>query len=260
MTGATGRPATLVQLSDPHMGAAEMGGDPVATLEAAVRAVAALPLRPDAVLISGDLTDNGADSEYEAVREIVGRLGLPIHVLPGNHDERGAMRRAFDVGGAGSEAIGYAVDVGELRLVALDGTRPGAEAGELDEARLRDLDARLSEAPERPTLLATHHPPIAIGARTWDELGLPPADREALAAVLERHPQVRLVAAGHVHRAVVGALAGRPVLVAPSTHVATRFDLAYAEIELEPAAPRGFAVPALVDGEIRSHLLPVGPG
>lgn len=249
----------LVQLSDQHMGAAEMGGDPVRTLEAAVRSVAALPQRPDAVLLSGDLGDNGAESEYEAVREVVGGLELPVHVLPGNHDERAAMRRAFDLDGSGSEPIGYAVDVGELRLVALDSTRPGAEAGELDEARLQRLDAQLAAAPDRPTVLATHHPPIAIKAAAWDEIGLAADHREALAAVLERHRQVRLVVAGHVHRAVFGALAGRPVLVSPSTHVATRFDLADTEIELDPAAPRGFAVHALVDGEIRSHILPVDP-
>jgi 3',5'-cyclic AMP phosphodiesterase CpdA len=222
--------------------------------------VEALPQRPDAVLLSGDVSDNGTDATYEAVRGIVGRLGVPIHVLPGNHDERAAMRRAFDLPGSGSEPICYAVDVGELRLVTLDGTRPGCEGGELDEARLQGLDAQLAAAPDRPTLLATHHPPIAIRASAWDEIGLPPADREALGAVLERHPQVRLVVAGHIHRAIVGALAGLPVLVAPSTHVATRFDLGDVPIEFEPAAPRGFAVHALLDGEIRSNLLPIDPG
>jgi 3',5'-cyclic AMP phosphodiesterase CpdA len=253
----------LVQLSDQHMGAVDMGGDPVRTLEEAVRAVELLPLRSDAVLLSGDLTDNGAHAEYEAVREIVGRLGVPIHVLPGNHDERAAMRRVFGLPGSGAEPISYAADIGDLRLVVLDGTRPGSEAGELDDARLQELDAQLAAAPDRATVLATHHPPVAIKARAWDEIGIPATDRDALAAVLERHPQVQLILAGHVHRTVVGALAGRPVLVAPSTHVATRFDLADTEIELEPAAPRAFAVHALIDGEIRSHVLPVdrgGPG
>ena len=80
------------------------------------------------------------------------------------------------------------------------------------------LDDELSQAPRVPTLLATHHPPFATGVPAWDELGLPIADRRALAAVVARHGQVRRVAAGHVHRMISSDLGGRPVLSVPSTY------------------------------------------
>ena len=57
------RPFLLVQLSDPHIGATWADGDPVAGLRAAVESVRRLPDAPDAVLMSGDLSDNAADSE-----------------------------------------------------------------------------------------------------------------------------------------------------------------------------------------------------
>jgi 3',5'-cyclic-AMP phosphodiesterase len=250
------RPFLLVQLSDPHIGATWGGGDPMAGLTAAVESVRRLPDAPDAVLMSGDLSDNAADGEYEFVRETLAQLGAPVHVLAGNHDDRETLRRHFDLSGAVGTPVQYAVDLGPLRLVVLDSTRPGEIRGELDADRLSWLDAELAREPDRLTLLALHHPPVSTGIAAWDELGLPAADRRALGAVLERHPQVRRIVAGHVHRTITAELAGRAVLAVPSTYVQTR--LSFNSDEIETAAePPGFAVHALLDGELASHVQPV---
>jgi hypothetical protein len=92
-----------------------------------------------------------------------------------------------------------------------------------------------------------HHPPLSTGVPVWDELGLPAADRSALAEVVERHRQVRRLVAGHVHRTITGELAGRAVLTVPSTYVQARLDFCSEEIELA-AEPAGFAVHAVRDG------------
>jgi Icc protein len=139
----------------------------------------------------------------------------------------------------------------------LDTTRPGEDPGALDAERLAWLDSELAKAPEQPTVLAMHHPPLPTGIPVWDELGLPAADRHALAAVLARHPQVRRVVAGHVHRLMTAELAGRPVLTVPSTYVQGRLDFQAQEIELS-ADPAGFAIHAVVDGDVISHIQPVG--
>jgi 3',5'-cyclic-AMP phosphodiesterase len=250
------KPFLLVQLSDPHIGATWGDGDPMAGLRAAVESVRRLPDDPDAVLMSGDLADNAADEEYEFVRESLARLGAPVYVLPGNHDDRDALRRHFDVPGPLGTPVQYAVDLGPLRLVVLDSTRPGEDRGELDVARLAWLDAELAVAPEQPTLLALHHPPVSTGIAAWDELCLPAADRRALAEVLQRHPQVRRVVSGHVHRTMAGELAGRAVLAVPSTYVQTRVAFESGEIEFAAETP-GFAVHAVLDGELASHFQPV---
>jgi 3',5'-cyclic-AMP phosphodiesterase len=246
------RPFLLVQLSDPHIGATWADGDPVAGLEEVVESVRRLPDAPDAVLMSGDLAEHAADGEYEIVRELLARLGAPAHVLPGNHDDRDALRRHFDVPGAIGTPVQYAVDLGPLRLVVLDSTRPGEVRGELDAERLSWLDAELAGAPDRVTLLALHHPPVSTGVAAWDELGLPAADRRALGDVLQRHPQVRRVVAGHLHRAMTAELAGRAVLAVPSTYVQARLN--FSSDEIDAAEPRGFAVHALLDGELASHV------
>ena len=250
------RPFLLVQLSDPHIGATWADGDPVAGLRAAVESVRRLPDAPDAVLMSGDLADNAADAEYELVHELLGQLGAPAYVLPGNHDDRDALRRHFDLPGAVGTPVQYVVELGPLRLVVLDSTRPGEDRGELDADRLSWLDAELTGAPDRVTLIALHHPPVSTGIAAWDELGLPATDRRALGAVLDRHPQVRRVVAGHMHRTMTAELAGRAVLVVPSTYIQTRLNFNPQEIETV-AEPPGFAVHALLDGELASHVQPV---
>jgi len=248
-------PYLLVQLSDLHGGGTWGGPDPIAALERAVASVLALPQLPDAVVVTGDLTDAGLDAEYEAVRSALEPLGS-VHVLPGNHDDRDALRRAFGLAGDPGAPVHYATDLGPLRLVALDTTRPGEDGGELDRERLDWLDAELSAAPGRPTLLAMHHPPFPTGIPALDVIGIPAADRAALADVVRRHPQVRRIVAGHVHRAISAEVGGCVAFSAPSTYVQLRLDFATTEIEVG-GDPAGFAVHALLDGELVSHVQPL---
>jgi 3',5'-cyclic AMP phosphodiesterase CpdA len=249
-------PFLIVQLSDPHIGAEWANGDPIAGLAAAVEAVRRLGTQPDAVLVSGDLADNASDAEYERVRDLLAPLRAPAYVLPGNHDERGALRRDFGVPGIGAEPVCYSVDLGPLRLVALDSTLPGEESGAFDGDRLAWLDAELSARLQQLTLLAMHHPPMLTGIPAWDRIGLAEDVRRMLGELIGRHPQVRRIVAGHVHRTITGDLAGRTVLTIPSTYVQGR--LAFGAHELRLAAePAGFAVHAVIDGELVSHAQPV---
>jgi len=250
------RPFLLVQLSDPHVGATWGVGDPVAGLRAAVESVRRLPDAPDAVLMSGDLADNALDDEYRIVLDLLGQLGAPFYVLPGNHDDRDALRRNFDLPGAMGTPVQYAADLGPLRLVVLDSTRPGEVPGDLDADRLSWLDAELAREPDRVTMLALHHPPVSTGIAAWDEMGLAGAARTALGDVLSRHPQVRRIVAGHIHRTMTAELAGRAVLTVPSTYVQTRLSFESEEVEFA-AEPPGFAVHALTDEGLASHVQPV---
>lgn len=250
------RPFLLVQLSDFHIGADWADDDPVAKLAAAIESVSALRPQPDAVLVSGDLADHAADAEYEQVRELLAALPGSLYVLPGNHDDRRALHRHFGVPGGDLEPVQYSADLGPLRLIVVDTTRPGEDPGALDADRLGWLDEELAMAPKSPTLLAMHHPPLLTGVPVWDELGLPDADRQALGHVVARHAQVRRIVAGHVHRTIIGELAGRAVLTVPSTYVQCRLDFRSQELELADE-PAGFAVHTVLDGEFVSHVQPV---
>ena len=247
------KPAVLVQLTDSHIGAIWPEGDPIAGLGAAIAAIGHLDVAPDAILVSGDLAEHGAEAEYQLVQESLQRLGVPIHVLPGNHDDRAELRRCFGLAGAPEAPIQHTVDVGALRLVMMDSTRPGEDRGDLDSPRIEWLDRELAAAPDRPTLLAMHHPPIVTGSPAWDAIGLPGPARSALADVLARHPQVLGVVAGHHHQMIVADLESRPVMVIPSTYGQARVGFGASKIVFSQAVS-AFAVHVLANGALASSV------
>jgi 3',5'-cyclic AMP phosphodiesterase CpdA len=244
----------VAQLTDVHAGATWGPTDPIAGLEAALRAIASLSSPVDAVVISGDVTDNGLDHEYAQVVEQLAGLDVPIYALPGNHDDRDRIRRHFRLPGAADGApVQYSVDLGALRLLIVDSTRPGHDQGQLDAQRLDWLDGELAAAPDVPTLVAMHHPPFSTGMPAFDRIGMPDADRRALGTVLERHRQVRKVVAGHIHTTSFGAIAGLPAMTVPGTYAKAllRLDADHLEFVAEPPT---FAVHVLSDGELTTHV------
>ena len=228
--------------------------------ERALRAVAALRPVPDAVVISGDLTDCGLTAEYECVANMMQRwLGhLPVHVVPGNHDRRENFRaqlRPWHRAGDESAFVQYVVENLPVRLVMLDSVTPGAGHGSLCNDRLAWLDAALAEAPATPTMLVMHHPPILCGLPILDRLNLRQAP--ALAELLLRHPQVERILCGHNHRAITGRLAQAIVMVCPS--VVHQSELAFehdqGRLVMEPPAFQLHR--RMPDGQLVSHTVMV---
>jgi 3',5'-cyclic AMP phosphodiesterase CpdA len=95
------------------------------------------------------------------MRELLAPLSAPTNLLPGNHDDRDALRRHFGLPGTGAEPVQYVAELGPSPLVVLDSTCPAMDRGELDEARLDWVEAQLAAA---PTLIAMHHPPLITGS------------------------------------------------------------------------------------------------
>lgn len=186
-------------------------------LARAVDHILHLDSRPDVVLATGDLVDAGTDEEYERLRRLLAPLPMPVYLIPGNHDDRAAMRRVFaDHAYLPREGfIQYVIDAGPVRLIALDTLLPGSGGGLMDGERIAWLDARLGEARSKPTLIFMHHPPFKTGIAYMDSIGLDGADN--LAQVVRRHPQVERVVCGHLHRSIQSRWAGTVASTAPST-------------------------------------------
>jgi 3',5'-cyclic AMP phosphodiesterase CpdA len=252
----------LLHLTDLHVRPA---GKPVnrvveasALAERALRVVRGFVPRPDAVVLTGDLTDNGLPAEYAELRLMLRRHlgGQRVFVVPGNHDRRANFRDAlgaFPGVRDHPDFVQYVVDDLPVRLVMLDSVVPGAGHGVLCAERLAWLDARLREAPERPTLLALHHPPMLCGLKVFDAINL--RSTPELAAVLARHRQVERILCGHHHRSMTGRLGHAVVSVAPACAHQGAFELDddRGRFVLEPA---GFHVHVqTTDGNIVSHMV-----
>lgn len=250
------KPVLLAQISDLHICDEWEGVDPAARVERVVEAVRSLPNPVDAVLVSGDLTDDGNEQSYRVARRLLGRFDVPVHVLPGNHDDRCRLREAFDLPGSGVEPINYSVSVGSLRIVVFDSVVPGQDPGAYSPEQLAWLDEELGRESGSPTLLALHHPPLPTGLPSWDAINLPAGEREAMTAVVARHPQLCVIVGGHLHRTAAGALAGCPVFSAPSAALQARPDFEHDDVEF--VDPPGFALHVLNGREFSSQVEMLG--
>lgn len=191
----------------------------------------------DLVLVSGDVADDGSVAGYTAAAQRVGRFarahGIPQVYCPGNHDDRAAFGQVLgsghldaagrDVGQlAGPDGERAAVsEVSGLRIITLDSLVPGHVHGLISDAQLAWLGERLADPAPAGSVVALHHPPIAVASIPWTaSAGLHNA--AALGEVLAGS-DVRAVLCGHFHAHIVGRLAGVPVSVTPG--VVTRMDL-----------------------------------
>jgi len=235
----------IAQISDPHIsrpeGQIERYFHTSDHLARAVAHLIALDPRPDVVLLTGDIADHGALEEYERARELLTPLTMPVYVIPGNHDDRDALRRAFADHGylpRDGEFIQYTIDHWPIRLVALDTLVPKADIGRLCGERLAWLERQLAAAPSAPTVILMHHPPFASGLHVMDAtMGLEGVDE--LAAIVRRHPQVERVLCGHLHRPIVRRFAGTVASTCPSTAHQLGIDLppqTRLRVALEPPA------------------------
>jgi len=222
----------------------------------AVKAVRALAPAPDAVIVTGDVADTGDPREYEVAKELLSALPVPVYVMPGNHDSAREMRIAFadwpGVRDAPADHLSYTADIGHMRLVVLDTAVEGKPYGQLGDAQLAWLDARLGEASDRPTVIAMHHPPIRTGIAHMDTYDL--RDGPAFGEVVSRHGHVERILTGHVHRLIVTAFAGTTAMIMPGVAHQVGLDLdpaARAHIVLEPPA---YGIHTWIGSSLVSHM------
>ena len=199
--------------------------DTAGFLERAVAHLNALDPRPDLVIATGDLVDGGAPEEYARLKRLLAPLAMPVHLIPGNHDARDALRAAFADHAylPPTGFLHYTIEERPVRLIALDTLVPGKGYGALCAERLDWLEARLGES-GRPTVLFMHHPPFDCGIAAFDGMGLNEGG-ERLAEIVRRHANVERVMCGHVHRPIQVRWAGTMASIAPSTAHQVTLDL-----------------------------------
>jgi 3',5'-cyclic AMP phosphodiesterase CpdA len=216
-------PILIAQISDLHLmprGRRCYGIVDTNTLaERAIDAVNRLRTRPAAVIVSGDIIDSAREADYAVAREILGKLEVPFHLVSGNHDNSAGMIRSFAELQAAPSAIEdrvcYGTDIDAIRLVVLDSSIPGVGHGEISPEQLDFLGRELTLSADRPVVISVHHPPIRTGNTAMDGFGL--TNSEALAEIVARHANVLAILSGHVHRSILGVLAGAAVAIAPAT-------------------------------------------
>lgn len=248
----------VIQITDLHLfadpGAELRGVCPRSRFEAILGALQAERPSADRLVITGDLTHDDRRETYQALRELMADWIDILRVIPGNHDDRAAMREVFgDRIHAAADRNVFVDEVGSWQLIGIDTQLTGAVGGRAGAVQLEWLARQLEDSAGRPTLLGLHHPPVAIGSRWLDEIGLEDADQ--LKALLARHPQVKLLCCGHIHQELATAVSGRTVLATPAT--AVQFQPGAEILEIDSVMPGYRVIELDDDGAWRSRVVRV---
>jgi len=224
----------LLQITDTHLfetpEGEQKGVNTCETLRAVVDDVAAHHPDFDALLLTGDLSQDETPESYELLKRVLQPIrNAPMHAIPGNHDNLQYMEDHLTE----SERFRVGTDaaIGSWRIVMLNSQIPGRVHGEVG----REQIARVREVVESTTgniIVALHHPPVEVGT-AWLDASRCHDGQELLAALAS--PPVKAVVCGHVHQRYEGSHQGVAVLATPSTCV--QFTPGVEEFDIDDAAP-----------------------
>jgi 3',5'-cyclic-AMP phosphodiesterase len=179
--------AILAHISDPHV------GSPYFVPNLMNRVIVELnELHPDAVICSGDLTNEGYRQEYKNWMAYAERIEARLYTVPGNHDARNVGYLHFE------ELIGprhWSIDVAGVRIVGVDSSEPDLNEGQVGRERYTWLTQQFSEPSDLKVFVLHHHLlPVPGTGRERSVV----ADAGDLLEVLVR-AGVNIVLSGHKH-------------------------------------------------------------
>jgi 3',5'-cyclic AMP phosphodiesterase CpdA len=223
----------IAHISDTHFSDGPFAAAPAERARMAISRIQSFDPKPDCLVVTGDLADRGTAAEYKIAFSALSALDVPVHIVPGNHDDTKQMIAAASgiyarASVAEPDRCYYRVDYPGLRLFCCDSSLRDRDDGELGTSQLDWLDFELSRDSGLPAIIAMHHHPVRSGIAVMDRFMLSDADK--LADVLRRHSHVVRILVGHVHRTMSSSFAGSVVTAAPSTFQQVFLDLSSRQI------------------------------
>ena len=226
----------LVQISDIHIGGLFMQN----TFDAVVDEVNRL--EPDAIVITGDLTDDGILPQYEKARNEIKRFKCPnMIVIAGNHDYRHTGYLLFKKFFPSKHV--YEFD--DAVILTLGTARPDRDEGEVGYRQNLWMEKALAKYENKVKVVAMHHHLIGIPDTGTDKIIILDAG-DTLRTCLQS--KVNLVMCGHKHRPWVWELGSLEIAyagTASSTRYRGFFENSYNIIEI-------------ADGDVKTDIKIVG--
>ncbi len=195
---------TLLQVSDLHFGPPYLPQVGEAVLKIAPE------LSPDAVIVSGDLTQRAKREQFEAARQFMDQLPeVPRLVIPGNHDVPlyRVAERLLNPHGLYKEIISEnlnpVLQMDNAVIVGLDSTAPRSAIsnGRIFQSQLDECQKIFEAADEDAIRIVVAHHHFAPAPDYLRDSIMPKAKR---AMELFADLKVELIMGGHLHRAYVG--------------------------------------------------------
>ena len=153
-------------------------------------------LKPDMIILTGDVTNNGLYKEYKQAAKYLEVFEAPLFAVPGNHDARNLGYQTFE------ELIGersWKLTMGgNFTVIAIDSSTPDENRGHIGHPQHLWLEHQLDECVvnENFSVVALHHHVISIPQTGRERNVL--SDAGDILKTLTTH-DVDLVLSGHKH-------------------------------------------------------------
>ncbi len=242
----------VLHLTDPHLFASDAGElrgvNTHRSLQRVLDHYQSGDWRADIAIVSGDLVQDDSAQAYQRFRSLLGTLALPVYCCPGNHDVRTLMQDAVS-----SEPFHYCATHthGNWTLAGIDSCMPGEAGGQLDDAELQRVMDIVHNGSTPHALLYLHHPPIELGSRWLDSVGL--ANGSQLLEQLQETDTARAVLFGHAHQAADTKIGKLRILGTPST--CRQFKPASDDFAVDDKPPAYRQITLHEDGNIDTRLV-----
>ncbi|MDA0110136.1 3',5'-cyclic-AMP phosphodiesterase [Vibrio sp. La 4.2.2] len=242
----------LLQLTDTHLFAPQDGCllsvNTQESFNAVVAEIVAQGTQFDALLATGDISQDHTEASYEKFVAGIEPLALPCYWLPGNHDYKPCMNSV--VNSPLIQDVTHVLLGEKWQVVLLDSQVVGVPHGRLSDSQLEFLDRMLSTHCDRHTLVLLHHHPLLVNSAWLDQHSLKDADE--FWNVVEKHDNVRAVLCGHIHQELDEMRGGVRVLATPSTCV--QFKPNSNEFALDVRSPGWRELELREDGCLRTEV------
>ncbi|MGV9826051.1 metallophosphoesterase [Gordonia sp. NPDC003429] len=204
----------------------------------------------NALLVTGDIADEGSPSEYREAGLVLDSP-LPMLITAGNHDVRETFSQGL-LGAESSEPINASRLIDGVLFVVVDSSIPDRNDGFIDDATIAWMSERIGEVPpETPVFVAFHHPPVILDMPFMDTIRQ--TGEERVAGLVARHPNIVAFLCGHAHTPAVTRFADRPLCVAPG--VASTLNLPFEGKDIiNRGQPPGIAFHILDGQRVITHF------
>lgn len=207
---------TFLHLSDFHLPTkkGELGRlkvDPCKKLDRIIELLCEMNISPTFSIITGDLSQTGTVESYGLVKEYLTELeslGGQVLVTMGNRDNRCNFRQTVLEKPCSDESkpYYYSETIGDLRVIGLDSKVTGSSRGAFDEGQLEWLKRELENHPEKPTIIAFHHPIVDMPLPLLDGIFNPSHVQRFYENISDAN--ILAVLCGHLHHNLITSANG----------------------------------------------------
>ena len=242
----------VLHVTDPHLFAERSvslrGTVTSESFQAVLRHFEASGWRADLMAVTGDVIHDDSRGAYERFRDLVTPLGLPVHCVPGNHDLPALMREVLDLE---PFRVCAAEIHGRWLVAGVDSVVEGSPSGRVAEPELARIQEILNGTSAEHALVCIHHPPVPVGSRWLDQVGLENGPK--FLQTIAEPGKVRAVVFGHVHQAFDGAWDSIRIIGTPST--CTQFETGSEEYAVSGRPPAYRRLALYPDGRVDAELV-----